>query len=632
MRLVGSIVAVALLAALFFVIVGRGGIVDPTIPDRVDRPTSIAFGTSESEATPAVTAVPKSTAVNVSALASASPARAALEDGPWTLSGTVLDKDGNPVSEARVDVLVDLSVPPVVRRDGPVLAKGTSDGSGLFAISGLPRGFPLVLVATHPEFVAERVALPAARGEPQPVTVRLGLGGRIEGRVVEGEAGAGAGIGGVIVEVRSAEAPIDAPAEAVATSGSDGTFVLDRLGAGPKTVTTRLAGRVPRVVGAIVAAGGAIVRLGDLPLFSGVPFDGVVEAADGTPVSGGTCEARLLGAGRDVVVAAVVNGRFDFPALRPGTYALALKDVDGVARGTRNAVVPHPSDAPPVRFSVPPAAGIDVRVTGIDGRASAAAVVWLMRQPDPHTGRPERVVWVDAEKSVAEFRGVPPGRWFAAARAGSGPPVVSEPLTVASQGVAGIELRLSAGIVLHGVVRDRQGKPIEGVEVRVRPQLAGPDEKPIPALPGKPWSGSCMTDAAGNWWLRVVPGPVRLFAAHPDYVPTSSSTLNLPIAVEADVPDLVMTRGGTLQGVVTRSDGAPDGAATIEAWLDGTEEPAILAASTRADGVYAFTGLTPGRWRVKITRRDGNFTGEGDDPSRVRTVMVDTDAPARADF
>ncbi|MEY2741861.1 MAG: hypothetical protein RIS21_229, partial [Planctomycetota bacterium] len=57
MRLVGSIVAVALLAALFFVIVGRG-VVDPTIPDRNDRPTSVASGTAESNATPAVTAVP----------------------------------------------------------------------------------------------------------------------------------------------------------------------------------------------------------------------------------------------------------------------------------------------------------------------------------------------------------------------------------------------------------------------------------------------------------------------------------------------------------------------------------------------------------------------------------------------
>jgi hypothetical protein len=86
---------------------------------------------------------------------------------------------------------------------------------------------------------------------------------------------------------------------------------------------------------------------------------------------------------------------------------------------------------------------------------------WLRRQPDPHTGRPERVVWVDAEASVAEFRGVPPGRWFAAARAGSGPPIVSEPIMVGASGVARLELRLTAGIVLHGVVRDAKGRPIE---------------------------------------------------------------------------------------------------------------------------------------------------------------------------
>lgn len=632
MRLVGSLAAVVLLAALFFVLVRRGGAVDPTIPDRIETSETHASRETEPDARASVTAVPKTPVAKVSASPFASAARAALEDGPFTLSGSVVDKDGFAVVDARIEVIVDLSTPPVLRRDGPVLFRAVSDAAGLFAIPGVPRGLPLVLAATHPNFVAERVARETTRGEPQPVVIRLGLGGRIEGRVVDAEAGSTAGLAGARIDVHAADAAPEAPAEASATAGSDGAFFVERIGSGAKTLSIGFPGRVPRRVGAVLGGAGAVARVGDVALAAGVPFDGVVENADGSPVLGGVCEARRLGGSEGAVVADVRDGRFVFAALRPGTYALVLKDASGTPCGTRNAVVPHPADAAPVRFVTTPVAGIDVRVTGIDGRAAAGAVAWLMRQPDPHTGRPERVVWVDADASVAEFRGVPPGRWFAAARAGSGPPIVSEPIMVGASGVARLELRLTAGIVLHGVVRDAKGRPIEGAEVRVRPQLAGPVEKPVPALPGKPWSGSCLTDAGGHWWLRVVPGPVRIFATHPDFVAVASSTLTLPIAVEADVPDLVMARGGTIEGVVTRSDGGPDAAATVEAWPEGPEEPAIVSASTRFDGAYAFTGLAPGRWRVKITRRDGNFTGEGEDPSRVRTVTVDAETPVRVDF
>jgi hypothetical protein len=87
-------------------------------------------------------------------------------------------------------VIVDLSTPPVLRpATARCFLRAVSDAAGLFAIPGVPRGLPLVLAATHPNFVAERVARETTRGEPQPVVIRLGLGGRIEGRVVDAEAG-----------------------------------------------------------------------------------------------------------------------------------------------------------------------------------------------------------------------------------------------------------------------------------------------------------------------------------------------------------------------------------------------------------------------------------------------------------
>jgi hypothetical protein len=94
MRFVGSLAAVVLLAALFFVLVRREGAVDSTIPDRIETSGTHASRETEPDARTSVTAVPKTPVAKVSASPFASAARAALEDGPFTLSGSVVDKDG----------------------------------------------------------------------------------------------------------------------------------------------------------------------------------------------------------------------------------------------------------------------------------------------------------------------------------------------------------------------------------------------------------------------------------------------------------------------------------------------------------------------------------------------------------
>jgi hypothetical protein len=238
--------------------------------------------------------------------------------------------------DARIEVIVDLSTPPVLRSaTARCFFRAVSDAAGLFAIPGVPRGLPLVLAATHPNFVAERVARETTRGEPQPVVIRLGL-------AVASKDAWSMPRRGAPPALRERASTCTRPMRhrklrrrRPPRPGATGRSSSSGSGRGAKTSSIGFPGRVLRRAGAVLGGAGAVARVGDVALAAGVPFDGVVENADGLPVFGGVCEARRLGGGSEgAVVADVRDGRFVFAALRPGTYALVLKDASGTPCGT----------------------------------------------------------------------------------------------------------------------------------------------------------------------------------------------------------------------------------------------------------------------------------------------------------
>jgi hypothetical protein len=116
MRFVGSLAAVVLLAALFFVLVRREGAVDSTIPDRIETSGTHASRETEPDARTSVTAVPKTPVAKVSAspFGERRPRRARRR----TVHAVGIRRRQGRASrfvDARIEVIVDLSTPPVLR-------------------------------------------------------------------------------------------------------------------------------------------------------------------------------------------------------------------------------------------------------------------------------------------------------------------------------------------------------------------------------------------------------------------------------------------------------------------------------------------------------------------------------------
>jgi hypothetical protein len=121
-------------------------------------------------------------------------------------------------------------------------------------------------------------------------------------------------------------------------------------------------------------------------------------------------------------------------------------------------------------------------------------------------------------------------------------------------------IKLPSTRSIGGVIKDSQGKPIEGVQV----ELTVPNNvsRLTPSLPESPighWSAKATTDAAGRWVMHEIPvdqieyekfaqpaiqgiQPRRVFLSHPAYRVTP---------VEIELRQLLPGGGGRFEHVFT---------------------------------------------------------------------------------
>ncbi len=231
------------------------------------------------------------------------------------MRGQVLDPAGNPVSHA------------FVVRVGPgdqVVA--TSDNQGQFVIA--PEAGDLEVVAVHNQFAPSPPSRLLAKGGP-PVVLRVGAGGSIAGRVVDGQ---GQPVANAHLGIDSAH--YDGPAVAIpqragGRSGTDGSFVVGPLRPGQFTLRADAPGKAPGYAKDIRVAGGATVSGITIVLGGGATVRGrITQKANGQPVA----QARVT----------LLDVR---PGLEPGN---ATTDADGnyviggVGAGLHTLRVDHP--------------------------------------------------------------------------------------------------------------------------------------------------------------------------------------------------------------------------------------------------------------------------------------------------
>jgi hypothetical protein len=138
------------------------------------------------------------------------------------------------------------------------------------------------------------------------------------------------------------------------------------------------------------------------------------------------------------------------------------------------------------------------------------------------------------------------------------------------------------GTVTSGV----DGSPVAGASVSVRNEAFGR-------------GGSATTDAAGVYMIEgLAAGSYRLTVnAAGGFVPFEAVE---PIVVSTGVPitgvDAVLTRGATISGLVTSTDGSSVDGASVT--IHGADRSIVNAAGVAADGTYTIDALPAGEYRL----------------------------------
>jgi protocatechuate 3,4-dioxygenase beta subunit len=161
------------------------------------------------------------------------------------------------------------------------------------------------------------------------------------------------------------------------------------------------------------------------------------------------------------------------------------------------------------------------------------------------------------------------------------------------------------GRTIGGVVRDEQGKPIEGVLVHLSITMMNAEKSGLClAL----WDHPLQTDSEGRWRLDHIPQPVESMAIrleHSDYV-NVGYLQSLPVTEQQKIEDrtsiMVMKKGFPIEGTVTDPEGKP----VADAWValgddrNGSDFPAT---HTDLAGHYKFSSLAAGGAVVTVVSR-----------------------------
>ena len=162
---------------------------------------------------------------------------------------------------------------------------------------------------------------------------------------------------------------------------------------------------------------------------------------------------------------------------------------------------------------------------------------------------------------------------------------------------------MEKGMVIGGIVKDEDGKPVSGARVEV--MYARDFREELKRVSDDIWlsegDDAATTNAEGHWSLNNVPPGdetrIRVKLSHPDYV----SDFDWGEPVRATTTHFAMVRGTRVTGTITDPDGKPvSGALAIwgeDPYLQNRPQQEV---HSDEKGVYRFPPLPDGRMTVTV--------------------------------
>lgn len=540
--------------------------------------------------------------------------------GASALTGRVEDGDQNPLSavelRARLVPAGTGSLPLSQRSAGATTRTG---GGGQFRFGKLVPGMLYELRLAKAGFAPEvlRVRASAEGEHAEALRLTLGAGLTVRGEILDAE-------GRPLVGARVTLSPAAArnlgermgqfrdPDPALwleAWSDGAGRFVLRHGRAGRHDLRVRAPGFATLSKHGIeLAAENREVDLGPLVLEPEGRVEGLVTDASGQPLAG--AEIRVLaadelralaeaGSGGEIPADAVsdASGRFELAGQRAGDRLKLRAIATGFAPAERWGVGVPTEQA--VLFRLDRLCVLEGRVVDPQGRPLPGA--WVSRdQPQIRVvagmvaSQPRWRQTSSGEDGGFRFEELAPGRVELEARLAAYRNTTRVLALDCKQEQAELELVMDQGSALVGRVLSPGGEPVIGAAIGLHE----------PTEPGQVSYRAPLatSDGEGRYRLEgLAPEPVRLAASHPAFGEVVARLALVPGELEHDFQ---FEPGRTVQGdVVDDADQPVPGARVVlQAAGRALGLPAALA---DAGGRFAFDGLAPGRYSLRVLEAGG---------------------------
>lgn len=543
--------------------------------------------------------------------------------------GKVIDRDEKPVPGAKVsaisrDVLSAafdpdsefLGVPEVVSKD---------DGS--YRIAGLPQETKYLVVGNAESFtktVSEEIAFSDEEREIELDLVLL-EGSSVAGVVLSAE---GQPLSGVSVRmVRTDATELFSMEQPGGTETEDGTgaFLFERLAAGKYALTAELSGWQP--------------------VTQTVECDGESAISDRIlrfeVTSAGAEKGGLRGRVTDDLGAGLEGVSLKLSGFVPGSGArnlTASSEADGsfafqiASQGVFNLEVEHEGYAPHIATGLRPDAGpLEVVLKRL---ATVSGVVVSLASGEPVAGAVVKPVYADSEirfdrlmagliqggaassKATADgtfvLPNVNPGRLRVRAEASGFGPSFSRELEVGpGEEIQGVQVALSEGGSLRGVVLTPEGLPVGYASVRAH-EISGNSleeymRRMMPTMLGGASAPSAKTEDDGIFGIDHLPaGKFALNATHPEFAPSVDVELVLQPDETRDGIQLRLRRPSTIR-VLAREKEKPLTGLMVQLLGGGP----MKMGTSDSEGRFSFQGVGPGDYLVQLLDMARMMSGQG---------------------
>ncbi len=311
----------------------------------------------------------------------------------------------------------------------------------------------------------------------------------------------------------------------------------------------------------------------DLALPAGAQLFGVARTRTGAPVAGARVEVT---SGRDGAPAHVATTD-DQGAFRVEGLHLAPQRVRLTARGYATVEREGVNPSAPLALTLTPQHRVRVTVRTPGGAVARSYRLALRRffPADPRAplraaadgdigavpGLPAQHVRLDNATDGRELAGVPGGLFVCEVHASGWARSFSAPLSLpaldrAPGEVREVEVTLSRGSALTGVVRDARGRPIAGATVTTWPAGTVPQSPVLRALQRsrrtRATRAATTTDAAGRFTLqRLSYARYQLQVEHPDACPARVDDIDCKTLYKSDLGDILLGDGALVYGAAT---------------------------------------------------------------------------------